>query len=114
MLLPSLTIHSIVRYSALAIKKQGIQNARVRQWLPSALGLGFIPALPFLFDEPVEHVVDATFDRIERSLYPDEKSPVRIALEACKHHAQAAEAEPKTIGGDIVKAVVRETPEKKV
>ncbi|GAA6044411.1 hypothetical protein JCM8097_002749, partial [Rhodosporidiobolus ruineniae] len=46
MLLPSLTIHSIVKYSALAIKKQGIKSARVRQWLPSALGLGFIPALP--------------------------------------------------------------------
>jgi fission process protein 1 len=106
MLLPSLTIHSIVRYSALAIKKQGIQNARVRQWLPSALGLGFIPALPFLFDEPVEHVVDATFDRIEKSLYPDERSPVRVALEACKHHK--VEEEPKTIGGDIVQAVVGE------
>lgn len=38
MLLPSLTIHSIVKYTALFIKKQGIQNIRVRQWLPSALG----------------------------------------------------------------------------
>ncbi|GAA5974485.1 hypothetical protein JCM11641_003248 [Rhodosporidiobolus odoratus] len=87
MLLPSLTIHSIVKYSALAIKKRGIQNVRVRQWLPSALGLGFIPALPFLFDEPVEHVVDSTFDRIEASLYPDANSPIRRALDSTRHHA---------------------------
>lgn len=38
MLLPSLTIHTIVKYSALWVKKQGIQSIRVRQWLPSALG----------------------------------------------------------------------------
>jgi hypothetical protein len=75
----------------------------------SSSGLGFIPALPFLFDEPVEHVVDATFDRIERSLYPDENSPVRRALEACKHHAVTEEeVEPKTVGGDVLKAVVGE------
>ncbi|GAA5890052.1 hypothetical protein JCM6882_009212 [Rhodosporidiobolus microsporus] len=107
MLLPSLTIHSIVKYSALAIKKQGIQNTRVRQWLPSALGLGFIPALPFLFDEPVEHVVDQTFDKIESSLYPDANSPIRKALEATKHHVAAAE-------GHAEKPVEAGVPEKKV
>ncbi|GAA5987291.1 hypothetical protein JCM10908_001896 [Rhodotorula pacifica] len=85
MLLPSLTIHSIVKFTALWIKKQGIQNIRVRQWLPSALGLGTIPFLPFLFDEPVEHVTSSTFDRFERKLYPDPSSPVRVALEAGKH-----------------------------
>lgn len=47
MLLPSLTIHSIVKYTALFIKKQGIQNIRVRQWLPSALGYVFsLPLRP--------------------------------------------------------------------
>ncbi|GAA5849322.1 hypothetical protein JCM8547_006514 [Rhodosporidiobolus lusitaniae] len=109
MLLPSLTIHSIVRYSAIAIKRQGIQNARVRQWLPSALGLGFIPALPFLFDEPVEHVVDSTFDRIERSLYPDANSAVRLAFEALKHHPEGEAAGEKH---PIVEAI--EGVEKKV
>ncbi|GAA5911301.1 hypothetical protein JCM5296_004796 [Sporobolomyces johnsonii] len=81
---PAITIHSIVKYSALAIKKQGIQNARVRAWLPSALGLGFIPLLPVIYDEPVEHVVDATFDRIQRSLYPDQTSAIHRAL--AEHH----------------------------
>ncbi|GAA5949028.1 hypothetical protein JCM3765_003987 [Sporobolomyces pararoseus] len=93
MLLPSLTIHSIVKYSAKYIKKRGIQNVRIRQWGPSALGLGFIPALPFLFDEPVEHVVDATFDKIHKSLYPDEKSPVLRALN--EHHGPNQEPELK-------------------
>ncbi|GJN90180.1 hypothetical protein Rhopal_003179-T1 [Rhodotorula paludigena] len=88
MLLPSLTIHSIVKYSALALKKWGVQNVRVRQWLPSALGLGFIPFLPALFDEPVEEYVDSTFDRLERKLYPDADSPVRRAFAALKHHTQ--------------------------
>ena len=46
MLLPSLTIHSIVKYSALAVKKWGVQNIRVRQWLPSALGC--VPSPLFL------------------------------------------------------------------
>ncbi|GAA5982461.1 hypothetical protein JCM5350_000420 [Sporobolomyces pararoseus] len=93
MLLPSLTIHSIVKYSAKYIKKRGIQNVRIRQWGPSALGLGFIPALPFLFDEPVEHVVDATFERIHKSLYPDEKSPILRALN--EHHGPHQEPELK-------------------
>ncbi|GAA5946066.1 hypothetical protein JCM3775_007209 [Rhodotorula graminis] len=93
MLLPSLTIHSIVKYSAVAIKRWGVQNVRVRQWLPSALGLGFIPFLPALFDEPVEGYVDTTFDRLERKLYPDETSPVRRALEAGKHHTQELHAQ---------------------
>ncbi|GAA5846988.1 hypothetical protein JCM3766R1_005888 [Sporobolomyces carnicolor] len=105
MLLPSLTIHSIVKYSAKYIKHRGIQNVRVRQWVPSALGLGFIPALPFLFDEPVEHVVDAAFDKVHRSLYPDESSPVLRALN--EHHgahdepviATKPEQPSKVVGG---------------
>ncbi|POY75237.1 hypothetical protein BMF94_1607 [Rhodotorula taiwanensis] len=94
MLLPSLTIHSIVKYTALWIKKQGIQNIRIRQWLPSALGLGTIPFLPFLFDEPVEQATDYTFDRLERKMYPDETSPIRVALEAGKHHVPLAPPPP--------------------
>ena len=132
MLLPSLTIHSIVKYTAKAIKARGVQNVRVKQWLPSALGrlsisslfrrdfgnsprsiaflgLGFIPALPFLFDEPVEHVVDATFDAIHRKLYPDENSAVFRALNESHgpHEESVAEkqAEVKTVGGQLVKEV---------
>lgn len=52
-----------------------------------------IPFLPTLFDEPVEQAVDSTFDRIERSLYPDADLPVRKALEAGKHHIHSAPVE---------------------
>lgn len=43
-----------------------------------------------MFDEPVEHATDSAFDALERRLYPDERSPIRVALEAGKHHVQKA------------------------
>jgi fission process protein 1 len=116
MLFPSLTIHGIVRYSAIAIKKANVKNVRVRTWAPSLLGtllllshpftylspltilafagLGFIPALPYIFDEPVEHVVDKAFDMIENKFYPDPNSPVRLAL---KHQGPPHGAEEKAV-----------------
>lgn len=72
-------------------------------WLTSSLAprqnttnnsLGTIPFLPFLFDEPVENLTDSTFDRLERKLYPDAASPIRIALEAGKHHVPVTPAPP--------------------
>lgn len=56
--------------------------------------LGTIPFLPFLFDEPVEQATDYTFDRLERKMYPDETSPIRVALEAGKHHVPLAPPPP--------------------
>ncbi|KAM0750782.1 hypothetical protein T439DRAFT_325839 [Meredithblackwellia eburnea MCA 4105] len=91
MLLPALTIHSIVKYSARAIASSGIKNPRIKAWGPTALGLGFVPALPFIFDEPVEHVVDLGFDKLSESLYSD-KPNVRSAL-AGDHAAAAKEHE---------------------
>lgn len=32
------------------------------------VGLGIIPFLPTLFDEPVEHFVNKAFDQIERNI----------------------------------------------
>ncbi len=29
-----------------------------------------MPFLPYLFDEPVEHVVDAVFERVEEAIKP--------------------------------------------
>jgi fission process protein 1 len=62
MVLPAFTIHSVVKYSGQAIKN--LPNKTLRLWGPVALGLGTVPALPFLFDKPVEHVVDAVGERI--------------------------------------------------
>ncbi|EPQ27168.1 uncharacterized protein PFL1_05449 [Pseudozyma flocculosa PF-1] len=60
MALPAFTIHSIVKYSAPLFAKAS--NLRIRAMGPTIAGLAFVPALPFLFDHPVEHAVDLAFD----------------------------------------------------
>lgn len=60
MALPAFTIHSIVKLGIKAFAKS--PNPTLKNWGPVALGLGAIPALPYMFDEPVEHVVDSAFD----------------------------------------------------
>ena len=57
--LPAFTIHSIVRYSGQAFKN--VKNTRVRTWGPVGLGLAAVPALPFLFDKPVEVATEWVF-----------------------------------------------------
>ena len=57
--LPAFTIHSIVRYSGRALKNAS--NATIRTWGPIGLGLVCVPALPFMFDKPVEEAVEWTF-----------------------------------------------------
>ena len=56
MALPAFTIHSVVRYSGRAMKN--VKNPRLRTLGPVGLGLAVVPALPYLFDEPVEKVVE--------------------------------------------------------
>ncbi|KAG1445187.1 hypothetical protein G6F56_010001 [Rhizopus delemar] len=63
MAFPMLTIHSVVKYSAVGFKN--VKNVKVKAWGPTMLGLGVIPFLPFLFDEPIEHIVDKVFKPIE-------------------------------------------------
>lgn len=57
--LPAFTIHSIVRYSGKAFKNAA--NTTIRTWAPIGLGLAAVPALPYMFDEPVETAVEWTF-----------------------------------------------------
>lgn len=59
--LPAFTIHSIVKYSGKALK--GAKNQIVRTWAPIGLGLAIVPALPYMFDEPVEHGVEWIFEK---------------------------------------------------
>jgi len=59
--LPAFTIHSIVRYSGQAMKN--VKNPRVRTWGPIGLGLAAVPALPFVFDQPVEHATEWVFHK---------------------------------------------------
>lgn len=57
--LPAFTIHSIVKYTGRALKSA--KNTTVRTWGPIGLGLAAVPALPYMFDEPVEHAVEWVF-----------------------------------------------------
>ncbi|KAM0275720.1 hypothetical protein ACHAQH_007480 [Verticillium albo-atrum] len=59
--LPAFTIHSVVRYSGRAMKN--MKNTRIRTWGPIGLGLAVVPALPTLFDEPVENAVEWLFHK---------------------------------------------------
>ncbi|KAK8868097.1 mitochondrial 18 KDa protein-domain-containing protein [Apiospora arundinis] len=59
--LPAFTIHSVVRYSGRAMKN--VKNARLRTYGPIGLGLAVVPALPTLFDKPVEEAVEWLFHK---------------------------------------------------
>ncbi|KAL9621302.1 MAG: hypothetical protein Q9160_004193 [Pyrenula sp. 1 TL-2023] len=64
--LPALTIHSVVKYSGKALKSS--KNATMRTWGPIGLGLAVVPALPYIFDEPVEKAVHASFHAAFRAV----------------------------------------------
>ncbi|CAG8976384.1 hypothetical protein HYALB_00006157 [Hymenoscyphus albidus] len=59
--LPAFTIHSIVRYSGRALKDN--KSMRIRTYGPIGLGLAAVPALPYLFDKPVEEAVEWVFHK---------------------------------------------------
>lgn len=60
MALPAFTIHTAVNQAKKAFKNAA--NPRVRMWGPTATGLAIVPALPYLFDYPVERATDAAFE----------------------------------------------------
>lgn len=68
MAFPMMTIHSIVKYSAYGFKN--VKNVKVKAWGPTLLGLGIVPFLPYIFDEPIEHIVDKVFKPIEEKVDP--------------------------------------------
>ncbi|KAF4509126.1 hypothetical protein G6O67_005427 [Ophiocordyceps sinensis] len=59
--LPAFTIHSVVRYSGVAMKN--VKNTKIRTWGPIGLGLAVVPFLPMVFDQPVEHAVEWLFHK---------------------------------------------------
>lgn len=61
--LPAFTIHTVVRYMGKYVQKSGMKG-RFATLLPVVTGLAIVPALPYLFDEPVEHALDTAFDMI--------------------------------------------------
>lgn len=63
MALPAFTIHSAVRYSSVLFKNSTVKP--LKTYGPVTIGLGIVPLLPYIFDEPVEHAVDWAFDKSE-------------------------------------------------
>ncbi|KAK9313032.1 mitochondrial 18 KDa protein-domain-containing protein [Lipomyces starkeyi] len=59
--LPAFTIHSTVKYSGRAMKN--VKNVRIRTWSPVVFGLAVVPALPYVFDAPVEEAVEWVFEQ---------------------------------------------------
>ena len=87
MLLPSLTIHSIVKYSAVAIKRWGVQNVRVRQWLPSALGCVLPPSPSLLSFVPLSHAAaDVSPPASQPRFHPLPPRPLRRARRGLRRH----------------------------
>jgi fission process protein 1 len=70
MLLPMFTIHTIVHQSGNFFKK--IQaRPLIAKWAPVGLGLAIVPALPFMFDHPVEYACEYAWNRFWPSHYPE-------------------------------------------
>lgn len=67
MALPAFTIHTAVKQASKRFIRSS--NPTLKRWGPTAVGISIVPALPYLFDEPVEHVVDYAFDKIEEAWF---------------------------------------------
>jgi len=63
-LVPSVIIHQVVHSADNLTKRfpKFMAGGMVARWLPSLVGLAFIPLMPFI-DEPVEHLIDKGFDK---------------------------------------------------
>lgn len=80
--LPALTIHTAVKQASKLFANSA--NASLKRWGPTAVGISIVPALPYLFDHPVEVVTDQLFDKIEHAMakHPDNIVPAQTATEA--------------------------------
>ncbi|KAG0277341.1 hypothetical protein BGZ95_006098 [Linnemannia exigua] len=63
LLMPAITIHTVVHQSGKLFKNSA--NVTLKKWGPTALGLMVVPALPIMFDHPIEHAVDRVFAMLE-------------------------------------------------
>eukprot|EP00461_Guttulinopsis_vulgaris_P001487 UN01487 len=63
MFLPMMTVHTVCNQTAKLLQKTQ-QSAAVKKWVPVAAGLAVVPALPFMFDHPVEHACEYVWDKV--------------------------------------------------
>jgi len=71
MALPAFTIHTAVKQAKKAFDKSS--NLRLRSWGPTVTGLAIVPALPYIFDHPVEVATDRAFEWVEHQLAKSDK-----------------------------------------
>lgn len=69
MAFPMFTIHTVVARSTKLLKPTHY-NPYIKKWLPVAMGLSVVPALPFMFDHPVETGCELLWDFCWPSKYP--------------------------------------------
>ncbi|KAG0237983.1 mitochondrial 18 KDa protein-domain-containing protein [Mortierella sp. GBAus27b] len=85
LLMPAITIHTVVHQSARLFKKSA--NITLKKWGPTAIGLAVVPALPIMFDHPIETAVDKIFEKLEGNggktlpMNPTEKEKVLSSLQ---------------------------------
>ncbi|KAI1292406.1 hypothetical protein EDD11_008789 [Mortierella claussenii] len=63
LLMPAITIHTVVHQSGRLFKHSA--NITLKKWGPTAIGLCVVPALPIMFDHPIETAVDKVFEMLE-------------------------------------------------
>ncbi|KAF8940964.1 mitochondrial 18 KDa protein-domain-containing protein [Dissophora ornata] len=84
LLMPAITIHTVVHQSGRLFKHSA--NATMKKWGPTAIGLCVVPALPIMFDHPIETAVDKVFEMLEGGggktlpMNPKEKEKVLEAV----------------------------------
>ncbi|KAG0039693.1 hypothetical protein BGZ82_007135 [Podila clonocystis] len=65
LVMPAITIHTVVHQSGKLFKNAA--SVTLRRWGPTAIGLAVVPALPYMFDHPIETMVDRVFEMLEGS-----------------------------------------------
>ncbi|KAI8591786.1 mitochondrial 18 KDa protein-domain-containing protein [Geranomyces variabilis] len=76
LLLPAVTIHTVVDLTGKALKNKP-PSAFVR-WTPTVAGLLVVPFLPVMYDHPLEHFIAKTFDKV----WPLERPAHGLAADA--------------------------------
>ncbi|KAJ3177154.1 hypothetical protein HDU87_004646 [Geranomyces variabilis] len=62
LLLPAVTIHTVVDLTGKALKNK--PPSTFVRWTPTVAGLLVVPFLPIMYDHPLEHFIAKTFDKV--------------------------------------------------
>ncbi|KAB5595566.1 Abhydrolase domain-containing protein [Ceratobasidium theobromae] len=93
--LPAITIHTIVRQATKAFVN--VKNIRLKgaspsscsrilltdfviAWGPTCLGLSVVPLLPYMYDHPVEHATQSTFDWVREQMIKENQRKAKKDL----------------------------------